>query len=99
MGGPTAFGGGSSVGVGLRPQATGVGIGAVNPFRASVWTPGVGAAAAAGAGSFPAFSAANANASTGLFSQATGAPSLGQSLFMGAQTDTSKQHNGAAQLI
>ena len=103
-GGPTtAFGGGSSLGVGLRPQATGLGLGAANPFRASMLTPGVGggvgAGAGAGAGGFPAFSTTNASAGTGLFLQPTGAPpSFGQSLFMGAQTEASKQ-NGAAQLI
>jgi hypothetical protein len=95
-GGLTAFGG-SSGGVGLRPQATGLGVGAgvANPFRASIFTPGVGASA----GGFPAFGAASANASTGLFSQPTGAPSFGQSLFVGAPMDASKQQNGAASLI
>jgi len=105
-GGTTAFGGGSSlgVGVGLGPQATGLGLGAANPFRASMMTPGVGGGvgtgAGTGAGTFPAFNTTNASASTGLFLQRTGAPpSFGQSLFMGAQTDASKQQNGAAQLI
>ncbi|KAI0282423.1 ANTH domain-containing protein [Russula brevipes] len=95
-GGLSAFGG-SSVGVGLRPQATGLGVGAgvANPFRASIFTPGVGASA----GGFPAFGAASANASTGLYSQPTGAPSFGQSLFVRAPMDASKQQNGAASLI
>jgi phosphatidylinositol-binding clathrin assembly protein len=106
---PFTTGGPSSLGVGLRPQTTGVGIGfgAANPFRASsVLTPGgpgMGGVAGAGAGvgAFPAFGTPNASvgASAGLFSQPTGAPSFGQSLFMGAQTDASKQQNGAAQLI
>lgn len=93
----SAGGGGSSLGVGMRPQATGfgMGLGAANPFRASsVLAPGgIGSAGAgAGAGAFP-------GTSTALFSQPTGAPSFGQSLFMGAQTDASKQQSGAAQLI
>jgi hypothetical protein len=100
-GGLTPFGGpgASSVGVGLRPQATGVGLGAANPFRASsVMTPP--GSVNGNVGAFPAFgSASNVNAGAGLFLQPTGAPSFGQSLFMGAQTDTSKQANGAAQLI
>ena len=97
-GGPTAFGGGSSLGVGLRPQATGLGLGAANPFRASMLTPGVGGGA--GAGAYPAFNTTNAGAGSGLFFQPTGAPpSFGQSLFMGAQTEASKQQNGAVQLI
>jgi len=92
--GGTPFGGGSSVGVGLRPQATGFGFGAgaVNPFRASVMTPGAGPAA----GPFPQFGTANGNAGANLFLQPTGVPSFGQSLFMGAQTDASKQQNGTA---
>lgn len=105
-GGPMAFGGGSSlgVGVGLHPQATGLGLGAANPFRASMLPQGVGGGggtgAGAGAGAFPAFNPTNASASTGLFLQPTGAtPSFGQSLFMGPQTEASKQQNGAAQLI
>ena len=96
-GGLTALGGGSSIGVGLRPQATGfgVGAGAANPFRASVMTPGGGSAP----GAFPPFSTANANAGANLFMQPTGVPSFGQSLFLGAQTDPSKQQNGTASLI
>ena len=94
----TLGGGGSSLGVGLRPQATGVGVGlgAVNPFRASVLAPSVGA----GTGAFPAFGGtSNINAGTGLFAQPTGVPSFGQNPFVGAQTDPSKQQNGVASLI
>jgi len=98
LGGFTALGGGSSIGVGLRPQATGfgVGFGAANPFRASVMTPGIGPAAT---GTLPPFNPTNASAGTNLFSQPTGVPSFGQSLFVGAQTDASKQQNGTASLI
>jgi len=95
---PTAGTGlGSSIGVGLRPQATGfgVGLGAANPFRASAMTPGMGSAA----GTLPPFNPANVNAGPNLFSQPTGVPSFGQSLFIGAQTDASKQQNGTASLI
>jgi hypothetical protein len=88
---------GSSIGVGLRPQATGfsLGPGAANPFRASVMTPGMGPAA----GTVPPFNPANFNAGHNLFSQPTGVPSFGQSLFVGAQADASKQQNGTASLI
>ncbi|KAH9967533.1 ANTH domain-containing protein [Russula dissimulans] len=89
-GGLTALGAGSYLGVGLRPQATGVGLGAANPFRASMMTPNAGSSA----GAFPAF--ANGNSP---FLSPTGAPSFGQSLFLGAQTDASKQFNSAAPLI
>jgi len=92
--GGTAFGGGSSLGVGLRPQATGFGFGAgaANPFRAS-------AAVGSAAGPFPQFGTANGNAGANLFMQPTGGPSFGQSLFLGAQMDASKQQNGTASLI
>ena len=97
--GLTTLGGGSSIGVGLHPQATsfGVGLDAANPFRASVMTPGTGVGS--GAGTLPPFNPANAGAN--LFSQPTGVgvPSFGQSLFVGAQTDPSKQQNGTASLI
>jgi hypothetical protein len=94
---PTSSPVGSSIGVGLRPQATGFGLGpgAVNPFRASVMTPGMGSAA----GTVPPFNPANFNAGHNLFSQPTGVPSFGQSLFVGAQGDASKQQNGTASLI
>ncbi|KAF8493258.1 ANTH domain-containing protein [Russula emetica] len=95
---PTASPGlGSSVGVGLRPQATGfgVGLGAANPFRASAMTPGMGSAA----GTHPPFNPVNVNAGPNFFSQPTGVPSFGQSLFVGAQTDASKQQSGTASLI
>jgi hypothetical protein len=87
----------SSIGVGLRPQATGfgVGLGAANPFRASAMTPGMGSAA----GTLPPFNLANVNAGPNMFSQPTGVPSFGQSLFVGTQTDASKQQNGTASLI
>lgn len=88
---------GSTIGVGLRPQATGfgVGLGAANPFRASAMTPGMGSAA----GTLPPFNPANFNPGPNLFSQPTGVPSFGQSLFVGAQTDASKQQNGTTSLI
>ena len=93
---PTASMGLTTAGVGLRPQATGgLGLGAANPFRASAMTPGMGSAA----GTLPPFNPANFNASSNLFSQPTGVPSFGQSLFVGAQTDSSKQQNGTASLI
>jgi hypothetical protein len=97
-GGFSTLGGGSSIGVGLRPQATGfgVGVGTANPFRASVMTPGGGGSVA---GAFPPFGTTNANAGANLFMQPTGVPSFGQSLFLGAQTDPSKQQNGTASLI
>jgi len=91
MSGPT------TLGVGLRPQATGfgLGLGAANPFRASVMTPGMGYPA----GKLPPFNPANVNAGANLFSQPTGVPSFGQSLFVGAQTNAPKQPNGTASLI
>ena len=92
-GGLAVPGGGSSLGVGLRPQATG----AANPFRASVLAPNSGAGAA---GAFPGFSAANGNPGNGLFLQSAGTSSpFGQSLFVGGQTNGSKQPNGTASLI
>jgi len=94
-GGFTALGAGSYLGVGLRPQATGVGLGAANPFRASMMTPNAGSSG----GAFPAFANANGNSSNSPFLSPTGAPSFGQSLFLGAQTDASKQFNSAAPLI
>ncbi|KAI0306103.1 ANTH domain-containing protein [Multifurca ochricompacta] len=82
---------GSSLGVGLRPQATGIGV--ANPFRASMLAPGSGA--------FPGFNVSNTGAGAGaaLFSQPTGASPFGQGFFGGAQADASKQQNGAAPLI
>ncbi|KAH9975672.1 ANTH domain-containing protein [Lactifluus volemus] len=80
-------GGGSTIGVGLRPQATGAGVGTVNPFRASVFaTPGAGGASSMGA--LPPFSVPNVNA----------ASPFAQSLFVGGQTNGSKQPmaNGTA---
>ena len=92
----TGLGGPTTLGVGLRPQATGfgAGVGAANPFRASMMTPGMGPA-----GTVPPFNPANFNAGHNLFSQPTGVPSFGQSLFVGAQADASKQQNGTASLI
>ena len=93
---PTNTGTGSSLGVGLRPQATNAGV--VNPFRASMLAPGA-AGSSPGAGSFPAFGASNASTGASLFSQPTGAPSFGQNLFGGLPTDASNRQNGAASLI
>ncbi|KAI9456896.1 ANTH domain-containing protein [Russula earlei] len=83
------------VGIGLRPQATGGGLGAANPFRASVMPSGLGTSI----GVLPAFSAVNANAANGPFSQPTNAPPFGQSWFVGAEADMSKRQNTAAPLI
>ena len=98
----TATGSGSSLGVGLRPQTAGAGAGGyVNPFRASMLSPGggPGPGPGPGAGSFPAFGASNAGAGASLFSQPTGAPSFGQGFFGGLQPDASKVQNGAASFI
>ena len=91
---------GSSVGVGLRPQAANAGV--VNPFRASMFTqggagPGPGPAGAFGA---PSNAAAGAGAGASLFLQPTGGPAFGQNFFGGGlQADVSKQQNGAASFI
>src|SRR5258708_7924 len=86
----TTLGGGSLIGVGLHPQATGFGVslGAANPFRTSIMKAGRGVGS--GAGTLPPFNLTNAGAN--LFSQPTGVgvPSFGQSLFVRAQTDPSK---------
>ncbi|KAH9028552.1 hypothetical protein EDB84DRAFT_1498110 [Lactarius hengduanensis] len=97
---PTTAGMGSSLGVGLRPQAAGGNAGVANPFRASMLAPG-SAGPGPSPGSFPAFGASYASPTgASLFSQPTGAPSFGQSYFGGfQQADASKQQNGTASLI
>ena len=93
-------GAGSSVGVGLRPQAANAGV--VNPFRASMFTqgapgpgPGPGPSAA-----FGTSNAAGGGAGASLFLQPTGGPAFGPNFFgAGLQADASKQQNGATSFI